>query len=103
MIGKGVPRYVEKLIAKRDKAANMRAVRVEVKRRDKGKCRCCGKPGTDLHHILYRARGGRDEASNLITLCRSCHTAEHSHVLKVYGADAASVTFEWHESMRGLR
>jgi len=102
-LAKPVPRYVEKLIAKRDKAANMRRVRAAVLARDKGKCRCCGKKGTDLHHCLYRSRGGRDTTDNLVTTCRTCHDAIHAHVLKVFGEDAATVRFEWIPEMRGLR
>lgn len=104
MIGKGTPRYVEKLIAKRDKAANMRAVRAEVIRRDKGKCRCCGRKGTDLHHVRFRSMGGGDTVDNLVLVCRDpCHRAIHGHALKVYGTDAADVRFEWIPEMRGLR
>jgi len=102
-IPKPLPRYVEKLTAKRDKAANMRRVRVAVLARDKGRCRCCGAKGMDLHHVLYRSRGGKDTESNLVTVCRQCHAAIHGHALTVYGEDAASVRFEWLYDVRGTR
>lgn len=102
-IAKPVPRMVEKLIAKRDKAANMRRVRLAVLARDKGRCRCCGKRGTDLHHLKYRSQQGRDTESNCVLTCRKCHAAIHNHVLMAYGEDASTVKFEWHEAMRGLR
>ena len=102
-LAKPIPRYVEKLAAKRDKAANMRRVRVAVLARDKGRCRCCGAKGTDLHHVLYRSRGGKDTADNLVTVCRQCHEAIHGHALKVYGDDAATVRFDWLYDVRGTR
>lgn len=80
-------------------------MRADVKARDRGRCRCCGSPGSDLHHILYRSHGGKDTADNLVTVCRDCHRAIHGHALRVHGADAASVVFEWHPDARkaGLR
>lgn len=32
----------------------------------------------EVHHIIYRCQGGSDDAKNLITLCRTCHTALHA-------------------------
>ena len=38
-----------------------------------GKCEYCGKRGQEIHHILYRSRGGDNNKNNLILLCRVCH------------------------------
>lgn len=108
MIGtpKPTPRYVEKAIKKRNKAANLARVRAVVKSRDNGRCRVpgCTKTTCDLHHLRFRSAGGDDSTSNLYLLCREHHRAVHQHVLKVYGTDAnGTLTFEWHEAMRGLR
>lgn len=37
-------------------------------------------PGRNLHphHVLPRGRGGRDELSNLVTLCAACHARAHA-------------------------
>lgn len=60
-------------------------LREEVARRDGG-CRgrallpdvpCWGR--LDPHHVLRRSQGGLDEASNLVTLCRSHHDWVHAH------------------------
>ncbi len=99
-VAKPTPRFVEKLIAKRERDRETIRVRAAVRKRDGGKCRCCGKPGFDLHHIVYRSRGGKDTEDNLVTTCRACHTAIHQHALKVYGADARSVRFEWHAALK---
>lgn len=45
-------------------------------------CEHCDKLGlvvraVDVHHIVSRAQGGTDEASNLQALCRACHEREH--------------------------
>ena len=31
----------------------------------------------DVHHIVFRSKGGSDEPENLITLCRTCHKMLH--------------------------
>ncbi len=39
---------------------------------------CELRPGVDAHHVVFRSRGGDDEASNLRWLCRSCHDDIHT-------------------------
>lgn len=47
----------------------------------------CGKCGTDcneqtggeVHHVLMRSRGGRDELDNLVLLHPECHRWVHDH------------------------
>jgi hypothetical protein len=41
--------------------------------RDGYTCQCCGLPGTEVHHIHWRADGGKCNQENLITLCDDCH------------------------------
>lgn len=48
------------------------AVRAEVKARDGGQCRRCGKPGTEIDHIA----GSSGELANLQLLCEECHRAK---------------------------
>jgi 5-methylcytosine-specific restriction endonuclease McrA len=45
-------------------------------------CEVCGKNSVDIHHVKYKSRGGKDELSNLIALCRDCHTKAHNEVFK---------------------
>lgn len=45
--------------------------------RDGGLCVLCHSVATDVHHIVYRSRGGTSELSNLACLCRDCHNAAH--------------------------
>jgi ATP-dependent DNA helicase RecQ len=57
------------------------AVRRVVLERDRYQCRECREAAErrelDVHHLIRRVDGGRDEASNCITLCDGCHGARH--------------------------
>ena len=68
-------------------------VRVEVLKRDHFRCTCCDWDRTQLaqddprkyleiHHLEEHARGGSNEAVNLITLCNVHHDAVHRGDLK---------------------
>ena len=48
--------------------------------RDKYTCQCCGAKHTrlEVHHIIYRSKGGKDDLDNLITLCEDCHKKVHA-------------------------
>src|ERR1044071_9385470 len=57
-------------------------------RRDGGRCRvpgCRSARGLEIHHLVHRADGGTNEASNLALLCSSCHLAHHSGALTIRG------------------
>jgi hypothetical protein len=65
-------------------------VRESVIKRDDHECRFCGTSeqehqeehgsGLHAHHIIPESDGGVDRASNLITVCNSCHrTLEETH------------------------
>lgn len=51
--------------------------------RDKGLCVICGLPldpdRWECHHRKLRSQGGRDEATNLISLHGSCHAHAHGN------------------------
>ena len=51
--------------------------------RDGHTCQCCKGKRKDtkleVHHIIYRSNGGRDDADNLVTLCHTCHKAVHNN------------------------
>jgi 5-methylcytosine-specific restriction endonuclease McrA len=55
--------------------------RALVRQRDGGVCRNCG--STDrpqVHHVIPARYGGTHDLSNLVTLCRSCHSKEELRV-----------------------
>lgn len=66
---RGVPSELREEVARRDGDCRGRALIPEVK--------CWGR--LDPHHVLRRSQGGKDEASNLVTLCRSHHDWVHAH------------------------
>ncbi len=49
--------------------------------RDNYTCQYCKGKHKDskleVHHIVFRSKGGSDESENLITLCHTCHKALH--------------------------
>ena len=57
--------------------------REAVLHRDNYTCQCCGKKHVrlEVHHIIFRSKGGSDDERNLITLCESCHKAIHDGLL----------------------
>jgi 5-methylcytosine-specific restriction endonuclease McrA len=80
---KPMPRLMTKWQKEIHSKAEWRRVSAVVRKRDGGKCRACGKPGTEVHHIVYRSHGGKDVASNLILTCMRCHRAIHAKVTLV--------------------
>ena len=44
-------------------------------------CEVCYKKATDLHHIKYKSRGGTNDITNIIALCRWCHDKAHNEQL----------------------
>ena len=51
--------------------------------RDNYTCQCCGKKHIrlEVHHIIFKSKGGTDDERNLITLCEKCHKAVHDGIL----------------------
>ena len=39
----------------------------------------------EVHHIIFRSKGGSDEESNLISLCKSCHDKVHNDTIALKG------------------
>lgn len=66
--------------------APSKKLRMDVLRRDDFRCRICGRRAADnvdivlhAHHIRPYGLGGLTEASNLITLCHTCHCGLDPH------------------------
>jgi len=54
-------------------------LRQRVLERDGWRCQNCGNmTQLEVHHMLFRGRGGGDIEENLITLCATCHTRIHT-------------------------
>jgi len=63
-------------------------VKAYVLHRDGYQCQKCKIKNTKLHvhHIVFKSNGGTDTPSNLITLCKSCHTELHNGDFEIKGA-----------------
>lgn len=83
--------------------AKWRAVCKAVDQRDGRRCRCCDARSDPeaiglltrghRHHLVYQSAGGPDTTDNLVTLCASCHDAEHRHALRIEGDPDVALTF----------
>ena len=50
----------------------------QIRDRDGNKCEVCGSTeALQVHHKIYRSKGGADSPDNLITLCGECHIKAH--------------------------
>lgn len=91
--------------------ATWRHLCAAVDARDGKQCRCCDKRSdpekTGLlerghrHHLVYRSAGGKDETSNVITICAACHDAEHRNRLRIDGNPDVACTF-WRKDDAGV-
>ena len=96
-----LPTAVESKDDKRREAeTNWRKVCRLVDVRDGYRCRVCGVATSCYisgeghhHHIVYRSRGGLDVSSNILRLCRACHSAEHAKKLAIEGDADKALTF----------
>jgi hypothetical protein len=72
------------------------ALRRAVLTRDRRRCRipgCTHSTFVDVHHVQPRAEGGRNEASNLLTLCGAHHRATHRGELLIDREHEGTFTF----------
>jgi predicted restriction endonuclease len=71
--------YAAHPVEERPDPETWEVIRQATLQRDGYRCRICGEQDTTLqvHHLLELSRGGRTEASNLLTLCKDCHTKIH--------------------------
>ena len=70
------------------------AMRKRVLRRDGHRCRVCGRRhDLEVHHIVFRSRGGPTEPGNLITTCNGCHSLVHAGLLVLEGPSQKDVRF----------
>ena len=62
-------------------------LRTKVIARDGGSCKACSsRRSLMVHHVVFRSRGGKTAASNLVTLCRTCHGLVHEGFVRVKGS-----------------
>ncbi len=55
---------------------------------------CSARKTLDPHHILYKSRGGSDDPSNIVSLCRIHHALIHKGTCSVTGRVGVDLKFE---------
>jgi 5-methylcytosine-specific restriction endonuclease McrA len=91
LLPKPRPHLLDKRAIAATKERQWRELRRTVLKRDGGLCRVCVRAtAMDVHHILFRSLGGKDEARNLIACCKRCHADIHGHVVKLRWRDDAN-------------
>ena len=73
------------------------AARNAVLERDGWQCQfagCTMRTGLEVHHIVFRARGGSDDAKNLITMCHIHHGLVHRGICNITGRVGKDLEFE---------
>jgi len=60
--------------------------RFKILERDDFKCQYCGREAPEvvleIDHIIPKSKGGKDEATNLITCCRECNRGKLDRIIK---------------------
>lgn len=75
-------------------------VRQYVLERDSYRCVLCGEPeGLEMHHIVWRFRGGSDRPKNLVTLCGECHRKVTSGEVKI---ETVVESYRWPARLNSL-
>lgn len=64
-------------------------------------CHVCLKTPVDVHHIKTKGAGGDDRLSNLMSLCRICHTAFHQMGKKTFWKKYSKAVI-WFRERKGL-
>lgn len=67
-----VAKYPDKLVDEFYTSAEWRGLRGQCLERDGFRCVSCGARAIIADHIVSRRNGGKDELSNLRSLCRGC-------------------------------
>ena len=57
----------------------------------------------EVHHIIYRGKGGSDEESNLITLCHTCHKKIHNSKINPDFTGKTKGTLKYATQMNSIR
>lgn len=71
------PNFRRRKPKKKKRGAFDKEARQQIIDRDKGLCRCCGKQGSEIHHVKFKSSSGRGVFTNGMLVCQSCHIEIH--------------------------
>lgn len=93
---KGVARVIDRIEKKKARESQERRCRKRVNVRDKRHCRVasCKETSVHLHHITFRAQGGKWQTCNIVSLCVTHHQFVHAGLLSITGDADKKLTFE---------
>jgi hypothetical protein len=68
----------------------------KVRERDGGLCRvpCCSREANDVHHIIFRSKGGTHRLENQVSICAPHHRAIHNGWIRVRGDAPDRLTWQ---------
>ena len=52
---------------------------------------CSSNQGLQIHHVIHRSQGGKNDMHNLVCLCWVCHANAHGNMLELCGMPQAEV------------
>jgi 5-methylcytosine-specific restriction endonuclease McrA len=97
------PRLLVKAKRRRGELTKAMQLRRDIRARDGNQCQSCHVPvflhaanplqRAQVHHIVFKSKGGSNDHKNLITVCAECHAKIHAHELDVRGTHALDVRF----------
>ncbi len=90
MFPKPEPRKRVQAREDRQRATQTHRVRMYVFARERGLCRVCQQPATELHELRFRSLGGKISLHNSIAVCARDHLKLQRHELIPSGDDAES-------------
>lgn len=77
------------------RSANWAATRKAALKRDGYRCQDCGaRRALQVHHRSY-ARLGKEQAGDLVTLCRYCHERRHGRLWWQIATRAVAIPWVW--------
>lgn len=73
------PQHKRKAPKRGERSKFSKMIRDQVKEKYNGLCQMCSKRGCHVHHVMPRARGGRNVLTNALLLCNECHKEIHAN------------------------
>lgn len=71
------PSHGRRIPKRGDRGKFSKDVREQAYERDNGQCQICGGRAEELHHTMFKSRGGRGVLNNSLSLCHDCHRQIH--------------------------
>lgn len=64
-------------------------------------CFACHNRSTEIHHLIFRSQGGKNNIENLCAICRNCHNMAHAN--KSFNDNLKEITIRWVNSKNNVK